>query len=259
MSGTILALIATPSLTRMRFNVYVVIKQIYCHLSAGKHRIAYRIFQSYPSIPLEHVPGLAEVIISKKDLHQDTALHYRHRRQRWLKFFRHDADFLTRIRTNQLNNMALAYAKAPHLTPRMAWRQVHYCYRALRRDRLPLTADMTKALTYAGVIRYLEAEAWMSTVRFQWVLGHVREVEGADVADRLDRLVWEWRGRVIEKRRARARAVARRGSSSDDEGGGRGGAPTTAFESARTRRAGRVTFVVSGGRPSFRWGKAHGE
>lgn len=58
---------------------------------------------------------------------------------------------------------------------------------------------LTKALVWAGVIRPLQEDQWVSTVKFTWILRQVREVEGDAVADQLDALVYQLRGQFIEK------------------------------------------------------------
>ena len=213
MSGTILVLIAVSRLTkksrlrthvRFQFDPQVVKEEILYHLSIGKERIAYKIFRSYHCLPIEHVPELAEVLISRPHMHPDAALRHRRFRQKWLgrtKAFPRDRVFLENLRVETLNRMALAYAKAPHLHRRLAFKKVHDCYIELRREHLPLTSGMTRAMCHAGVFRYLQAGEWASTNSFMWILKHVREVEGDEVADKLDRMLWDWRGEVLDRRR----------------------------------------------------------
>ena len=204
MPGTILALVASSQQMHMHFNARVIKAEILHNLSIGKHRIAYRIFQVYHHLPLEHVPELAEAIIRRPNLHPDAALRYRCCRQKRLgrtKEFERDRSFLDNLRVELLNRMALAYAKAPHLHHGRAFRKVHACYLMLRSEHLPLRPDLIRAMTHAGVIRYLQAGEWVSTARFTWILNLVRQVEGQDVAHKLDRLVWDWRGEVLDHRR----------------------------------------------------------
>ena len=247
MSGTILALIAFPLLTGVPFGAGVVKAEILYHLSIGKQRIAYKIFQSYHRLSMEHVPELAEVIISRPNLQVDTALRYRRRRRKWLdrtEQFQQDPSIRETLRTDTLNRMALAYAKSPHLLPRQAFREVYDCYLALKRERLPLTPDLTKALTHAGVVRFLQAGQWVSTARFTWSLGLVRQIEGQEVADKLDKLVWDWRGELIDQRR-------RQGEKERRE--------RVRLEYPRPTRRFRMVLASRGRASRFKWSKCDGE
>jgi len=204
MSGTIVALIAGGELHHVHFDARVVQAEILYHLSIGKQRIAYKIFRSYHMLPIEHVSELAEVIISRPNLHSEVALRLRHSRQKWLgatKNFTQDRLTLEELRTTTLNRMALAYAKASHLRPIWAAKKVQACYQTLRTEHLPVQPDITRAMTHAGIIRFLQEGQWVSTFRFMQILRLVREVEGEEVADQLDRLVWDWRREALDQGR----------------------------------------------------------
>lgn len=211
MSGTIVALTAGYRVHHVHFDARVVQAEINYHLSIGKQRIAYKIFRSYHKLPIERVPELAETIISRPNLHSEVALRLRHSRQKWLwcsKEFTQDALTLRDLRTTTLNRMAIAYAKAPHLRPMWAARKVQACYQTLRTEHLPVQSDITRALTHAGIIRFLQEGEWVSTIRFLQILRLVRKVEGEEVAEQLDRTLWVWRQQVLEKgRENRERAL----------------------------------------------------
>lgn len=202
-SGIIVALIAGYRLHHVHFDARVVQAEIKYHLSIGKQRIAYKIFRSYHKLPIEHVPELAEVIISRPNLHSEVALRLRHSRQKWLGCieFTQDALTLRDLRTNTLNRMAMAYARAPHLRPLWAFRKVQLCYRTLRTEHLLVQPDITRAMTHAGVIRFLQEGEWVSTRQAMQILRLVRKVEGEEVAERLDRTLWDWRQEVLGKER----------------------------------------------------------
>jgi len=248
MSGIIVALIASSEMHHVHFNARVVQAEIYYHLSIGKQRIAYKIFRSHYQLPIEHVPELAEVIISRPNLHSEVALRLRHSRQKWLgrtKEFTQDRLTLRDLRTSTLNRMALAYAKAPHLRPIWAFRKVYACYQTLRTEHLPVQPDITRAMTHAGVIRFLQEGEWVSTIRFMQILRLVRQVEGEEVAEQLDRSLWDWRREVLGK--------GRENRDRELEEGSRVGCfvrsafPRTAVGPRRTRR------------PCAKWWKCDGE
>ena len=216
MTGTTIRLVANHDISHVRLDAEVVRDEINYYLQHDEPRIAYRLFQSFALLPLEHVPALAEAIIANPDLYTHTALYYRHRRQKWveqIELFHCTPEDLERLRVRLLNRMAYAFARSPH-HPRVSFRQVYKCYLALKTDGLPVTSEMTKALTYAGIVRYLKMGVWVSTARYNKIWSLVRDVEGQKVADRLDDLVFFWRGKVLDqnmyrKRKERAMGLPR--------------------------------------------------
>ena len=216
MTGTMLHLVANHDISHVRFDAEVVRDEINYYLRHDEPRTAYQLFQSFALLPLEHVPELAEAMIANSNLSTHTALYYRHRRQKWveqLQLFHCTPEDVKRLRVQLLNRMAYAFARSSH-HPRVSFRQVYKCYIAFKRDSLSVTPAMTKALTYAGVVRYLKLGAWVSTARYNKIWSLVREVEGQKVADRLDDLVFFWRGKVLDqnmyrKRKERAMGLPR--------------------------------------------------
>ncbi|KAJ9647122.1 hypothetical protein H2201_003451 [Coniosporium apollinis] len=97
--------------------------------------------------------------------------------------------------------LAFAFAHDARYTQRQSFRRVYDCYRFLRtrKGKRGLQPMLTKALVWAGVIRPLREDQWVSTVKFTWILRQVREVEGDAVADQLDALVYQLRGQSIER------------------------------------------------------------
>lgn len=206
-SGTILTLSRYSNIHHLLLEKRLAVEEIKYYIEQGQPRIAYRIFQLFPKLPLEMVPALAELVVNNQDLSTDTALHYRHRRQKWLNQaepLRTHTEYLIQLRTQLLNSMAYAYSRSPH-NPSISFRKVKQCYLALKAERLPITADITNALSYAGIVRYLQAGKWVSTGQYNYILSLVKEVEGQQVADRLEDLVDSWRRKVLEGNLCRAR------------------------------------------------------
>lgn len=207
LSGTTLTLIRNSNISHVRLATGLVIERINSYIEQGQPRIAYRFFQLFPHLSLEKVPALAEVIIKNQDLLPNAALYYRHTRQKRLiqaKPLRTHTNYLVQVRTQLLNSMAYAYSRSPHL-PSISYRKVHKCYLALKAERLPITADITNALSYAGIVRYLQVGKWVSPVQYDFIRSLVSEVEGQQVADRLDELVDFWRGKVLDGNLCRSR------------------------------------------------------
>lgn len=108
------------------------------------------------------------------------------------------AHTLTAERINLVNNMALLFAeqKGSPISPRVAFRNVWFCYSYFRANNAPISKEITEAFVTAGVIRPLQQDLWVSTTQFAWILGFVRDTEGDETAERLDKLTFEWRERV---------------------------------------------------------------
>ena len=213
-SGTILTLIRNSNISHVRLEKRLAVREINYYIEQGQPRIAYRIFQLFPRLSLEMVPALAEAVVNNQDLLTDTALHYRHSRQKCLNQampLPTHTEYFIQLRTQLLNSMAYAYSRSPHL-PSISFRKVKQCYLALKAERLPITADITNALSYAGIVRYLQAGKWVSTGQYNYIRSLVSEVEGQQVAERLDDLVDFWRGKVLDQNLGRGREERALGS-----------------------------------------------
>ena len=212
LSGTTLEIVKSHSTAHIWLDTRLVAQQINYYLEQNEPRIAYRLFQVFPVLALEHVPALAEAIIENPEFPTHVAFKYRHSRQRWLEQMEpHNSDphYLTHIRTQLLNRMAKAYSRWPRKHT-VAFRNVYKCYVALRISGLPLTAEYTKALTFAGIVRFFKKGDYVSKVRCDKIRSLVREAEGEDISDRLADLIYFWRGKYLEQikfRRIKERAL----------------------------------------------------
>ena len=153
----------------------------------GQLYLAERMFHFYPGLRLERCPELAERMIRSRRYHSAAALRYM---QRYTS-----REKIRQPRIELLGRMALAYSMAPHITPRTAQRRVYECYTQHMKERLgPLPVATARASTRTGIIQPLQAGRWGNTKTFQWILSIIRSTEGADVADRVDEMVYRWRG-----------------------------------------------------------------
>ncbi|KAI9701949.1 MAG: hypothetical protein M1836_001293 [Candelina mexicana] len=96
-----------------------------------------------------------------------------------------------------IHKLALFFAHSAHVSARLAFRHVYRCYAYLKHRQATLKPELSRALVHAGIIRYLWAEQWVSTTKLRWVLGLVRALEGDEVADQIDEVVYQWRGRNL--------------------------------------------------------------
>ncbi len=181
--------------------------------------IAYRLFSCIPNIPLEACPAVARVIIRNPRFDPYTAHQYRLTRQKSLTlsslfvpnpvtldrgfrgiYPKREHPQIRESRVRLFEHMAIAYAEAPHLHPRVAYRNVLWCHRLFKWYCLgPLSVDMSRALVVAGVVRQLQECKWVSTMKVRWILGVVRAVEGEEVAGQLDEMIYAWRTQVVKE------------------------------------------------------------
>ncbi|KAI7083233.1 hypothetical protein KC339_g13103 [Hortaea werneckii] len=89
--------------------------------------------------------------------------------------------------------IAYAYATQPHTSPRTSFRRVWDCYRFLQDRGAPLSPLLSRSLVQAGLLRPLKAKKFLPLEQTRFVLGLVSRLEGPQVAESLDRLVWDAR------------------------------------------------------------------
>lgn len=168
-------------------------------------QVACTLFKITPSLPLESCPGVAEMMIYHPGWNPGVPLGFLDLRQENLgvsDVYPHTPQEICRTQIELLNRMALAYAHASHIYPRVALRQVYHCYQLLirRHGRSSLGVDISRAFTVAGVIRPLQESQWVGIVKLKFILKIVREIEGKQVALRVDELIYMWRDELIRKR-----------------------------------------------------------
>lgn len=210
MDRTILSLIHCFQECGIHIDHQIIIKQIRKHAKTFPH-IAYYLFKRTLDLPLESCPAIAEIMIYNARFNPSTALSYSYQRRGFLQVFHDQAESHHKIRQARIElfgRMAIAYANAPHLFPRVAFRQVYICYLLHRQYKLgPLSVEISSALTISGIARPLQESKWTGTQKVAWILEIVSEVEGDAVATRVDELVYTWRGLVhrdLERKRFQA-------------------------------------------------------
>lgn len=162
-----------------------------CESNAG---LAYasRVFRSSPTIPLKDFPDLAlrlarsEKLNARalwKVLHRQTAEEIVPSPERSVR-----NNSLLREHVDLIQLVAITIARSRHIEPRVAYRRVWECYRYLKSRGAPVGRVMTRALVTAGILRYLQQ--LRKPIRVQYILDIVREVEGEEMATKLDQAIW---------------------------------------------------------------------
>lgn len=221
-SSTVLEIVSFSQTLGFRISTIAILHEISENAKSQPH-IAYRLFKSTPKIPLEACPVVAEIMIYNPRFNPSTAHLYRQKRQKNLslhnlfvaepdnifrkfrrEFPRGEHHEIRNYRASLLDRMAIAYAQALHLFPRVAYRNVYRCYRLHKWYRLgPVSVDMSRALTIAGAVRPLQEGQWVPTMRVQWILKVVNKVEGEEIARGVDEFCYQWRTEVMHKMRRR--------------------------------------------------------
>ena len=158
------------------------------------------LYKITPFLPLESCPSVAEVMILTEGL--GVPLGFRVLRRQSLgvsNVYPRTADEIRRAQIELLNRMAMAYAQASHLYPRVALRQVYQCYRLLvrRHGRASLSMAFSQAFTLAGLVKPLQERRWVGMTQLKFVLRIIREIEGDEVASKVDELLYIWRNYLI--------------------------------------------------------------
>lgn len=91
-----------------------------------------------------------------------------------------------------LTEMATAFSVSKARPQRVAFRNVSQCLLHLRRHRIPISPEMSRALSYAGITREILRENWVSKERLHWILTIVAAVEGQHVRNTVEATVELW-------------------------------------------------------------------
>jgi hypothetical protein len=92
-----------------------------------------------------------------------------------------------------VGNMAIAFAWSTTRPSRVSLRNVIKCLHILRVHNAPLTSDITQAITHAGLTRRLIEGGFVSLDRLKWALDLIERVEGKEVAETVDEIIYQHR------------------------------------------------------------------
>jgi hypothetical protein len=104
-------------------------------------------------------------------------------------------------RIRLVHRMALAFARADCRSPRLALRNVMHCMLYLHRHGVPVSADLSRALTNAGITRSLLNERWVGREKAAWILDIVQKVEGGEVSANMEQILQHLLTERIAKQR----------------------------------------------------------
>ena len=165
-----------------------------------KHFRVEKILKVFRELPLEKCPEVAERMIKNVKRQPIEALKLYRTRHPGVSSGCREPPETINARAEVLQRMAISYSTAVHLTPRMAFKYVYQCYVYHMREKLGTVGrGMVLSLIRSGIVRLLQEGQWVSTMRLTWILNLVRKSEGDQVADQIDRVIYDWRGKVIKK------------------------------------------------------------
>lgn len=224
-SSTILTIVRISQKLKQPIPRSVIAEEI-SHQATSHPHIAFMLFKTTSNLPLESCPIIADIMIrNRASIFESPTIHkQRHSRSPYLSyraapFFREpknifapfdpmslppcDYSDIRQSRADLLSRIALAFAESPHFRPRAAFREVYRCYRIHKWYMLgPLSVGMTRALVMAGIIKGLKQRQWVSSKQVSWILEKVREVEGEEVAQGVEEIVYKWREKLVLEKAA---------------------------------------------------------
>lgn len=223
-SSTILTIVRISKKLKQPIPRSIIAEEI-SHQATSHPHIAFMLFKTTSNLPLEVCPVIADIMIrTRASIFESPTIHkQRYSRSAYLSYratpFREpknifapfermslppcDYSDIRQSRADLLSSIALAFAESPHFRPRVAFREVYRCYRIHKWYMLgPLSVAMTRALVMAGIIKGLKQRQWVSSKQVSWILEKVREVEGEEVAQGVEEIVYKWREKLVLEKAA---------------------------------------------------------
>lgn len=169
-------------------------KLVNSFLASGEVDYARQIFNLVPSISLSECFDLPLQLIEKNKLTSNDlfAILNRLTASDTIDPDKRDVHTLalTQEHVDLVHLVAYTFAKCQRITPREAFRRVWQCYRFLRDRQAPLDPLMSRALVKAGISRYFAHGIRPSASQTSYILNIVTDLEGIEMARRLDENVF---------------------------------------------------------------------
>jgi len=103
---------------------------------------------------------------------------------------------LSQSRVDLVHRIALSFAQRKSKSSRVALRDVYQCYIYLSSRRAPLHPAMSRALVLSGILRPLNENRYVSAGLVTWIMKVVERVEGKEVSEKLETIIYRWRARI---------------------------------------------------------------
>ncbi len=105
---------------------------------------------------------------------------------------------LSPLKIKLLTQMATAFAYSDR-PPRIAFRNVMLCIYYLRKYHIPLSPELSRAITHSGITTKILNGKWVPEARMGWALGLIERAEGKEVAVMASMAVSLWNDAIVRK------------------------------------------------------------
>lgn len=164
-------------------------------LSGGNVALAHTIFMLAPEIPLMSCADLPLKMIEDGTFHGQRVFEVLNRRvgEDTVPFFERERfkQPLTQQHVDLVHLAAYAWARSRHVNARTALRRVWECYHFLQDRGAPLSPLLSRSFVRAGISQTLREGRALSKVKVRYILSIVRTIEGPEIAEQLDYLVFQ--------------------------------------------------------------------
>ncbi|KHJ33369.1 putative fungal specific transcription factor domain containing protein [Erysiphe necator] len=92
--------------------------------------------------------------------------------------------------------MAVAFANAERLSPRVAFRNVMQCWHHLCHHKTPIDNTIVNALIHSGITRYMESGVWVPESRKNWLFYLLEQVEDSGAVNQANQIVTAWNKKI---------------------------------------------------------------
>jgi hypothetical protein len=106
-------------------------------------------------------------------------------------------DISRSTQTDLMHQFAHQYALDRTRSHRQSWRSIYYLYKYMRQQKLEIGPLFSKAVVQVCIIQPLSENHFVSSRRLIWVCQLVAQVEGVEVAKKIEHIFWIWRGNLI--------------------------------------------------------------
>ena len=170
-------------------------KLVHHFIAADNIDYAFYIFHNVPTLPLLPYSELLLKLIKGGKTHGEKIfemLERYHPEERLPMEQRlHSRLNLRPEHINLVHKVAYAFASSEHLSPRTAFRRVWESFRYLRDRKAPLQPLMSRAFVKAGISRPLKERQRLNEEQVKYIVSIVTQIEGAQIAREIDRIVWD--------------------------------------------------------------------
>lgn len=122
-------------------------------------------------------------------------------------------DLLMDKRAGIIHQLAYQYSLDHTRSSRQNWRSINYLYNYLKRYKLLISPLMSRAMVTVGLAQPMSKHEFIDSRRLVYICRMVAEVEGEDVARKIEWTFWNWRGELIHNAKERLTSLGGTGKA----------------------------------------------